>query len=148
MILRQFIENDRAEVIALWTLCGLTRPQNNPSRDIDRKINENPRYIFIAECDAKIVGTIMVGYDGHRGWLNYLAVHPEYRRRGIATKMIDEAKRALMELGCPKINLQVRSSNINAKMFYKSIGFVEDDVVSFGMRLTYEEETYDVQDKP
>lgn len=77
----------------------------------------------------------MVGYEGHRGWINYLAVLPQYQRQGFATQMIQEAEKILRSAGCPKINLQVRSSNTGVIEFYKAIGFKRDDVVSMGKRL-------------
>jgi ribosomal protein S18 acetylase RimI-like enzyme len=77
----------------------------------------------------------MSGYDGHRGWINYLAVHPQHQRKGIARRMMDEAEANLRAVGCPKINLQVRSTNAGVIEFYKTIGLKIDDVVSFGKRL-------------
>ena len=77
----------------------------------------------------------MVGYEGHRGWINYLAVHPDFQRQGLATRLMAEAESILSELGCPKINLQIRKSNHSVRSFYESIGFVEDDVLSMGRRL-------------
>jgi ribosomal protein S18 acetylase RimI-like enzyme len=77
----------------------------------------------------------MAGYDGHRGWINYLAVHPQHRRSGIGRRMMDEAESRLQAAGCPKINLQVRSKNAEVIEFYKRIGFKTDDVVSLGKRL-------------
>ncbi len=77
----------------------------------------------------------MSGYEGHRGWINYLAVAPEHRRQGLGWRMMDAAEVRLRELGCPKINLQVRRSNAQAATFYRSIGFIEDESISFGKRL-------------
>lgn len=85
--------------------------------------------------DGEVIGSIMVGYEGHRGWINYLAILPEYRRRGYGTRLVQKAVTELEKLGCLKINLQVRRSNISVISFYRKLGFEEDDVVSLGMRL-------------
>lgn len=85
--------------------------------------------------DGEVIGSIMVGYEGHRGWINYLAILPEYRRRGYGTRLVQKAVAELEKLGCLKINLQVRRSNISVISFYRKLGFEEDDVISLGMRL-------------
>lgn len=85
--------------------------------------------------EERVVGSVMAGYEGHRGWINYLAVDPEVRRQGLGRRLMDAAESRLLELGCPKINLQVRSSNAEVLAFYDRIGFGRDDVVSFGKRL-------------
>jgi ribosomal protein S18 acetylase RimI-like enzyme len=90
---------------------------------------------LVGEIDGRIIGTCIAGYEGHRGWINYLAVAPTYQRRGLATRLMKEAERLLGNAGCPKINLQVRASNVDVIEFYKSIGFIIDDVVSMGKRL-------------
>jgi ribosomal protein S18 acetylase RimI-like enzyme len=135
MIIRHFFEHDRSEVIKLWNLCGLYRPVNDPSKDIDRKIHDSPELFLVAEISGKIVGSVMIGYDGHRGWINYLGVHPDFRRQKIATKLIDEAVRILSLRGCPKINLNVLRSNSEVVPFYESIGFKMDDVICMSKRL-------------
>ena len=86
-----------------------------------------------------IVASCMAGYEGHRGWINYLAVSPKYRRRGLATDMMKAAEYRLRELGCPKINLQIRASNHETIAFYKSIGFSDDHVLSMAKRLEQDE---------
>ena len=122
-------------MIALWRECGLVVPQNDPQKDIARKLQVHPELFVIGEADGEIIGSCMAGYEGHRGWINYLAVHPTQQRRGYATELMREAERLLRLAGCPKINLQVRSSNSAVIAFYESIGFFEDNVVSFGRRL-------------
>ena len=134
-IIRPFSANDRNDVIKLWSECGLVVPQNNPQLDIERKLKVNPEWFLVGELKGKIIGTCMAGYEGHRGWINYLAVSPQYRRRGFAAKLMQEAEKILQNAGCPKINLQVRTSNRDVIEFYKSIGFSEDDVISMGKRL-------------
>lgn len=135
MNIRSFEPKDREAVIRLWRACGLVAPQNDPSKDIDRKMRADPGGFLVGELDGRIVAACMAGYDGHRGWINYLAVAPEYRRRGLARRIMAEAERILKGAGCPKINLQVRSSNAKVIEFYRSIGFHTDDVVSMGKRL-------------
>lgn len=134
-IIRQFHTDNTKDVIELWSQCGLVAPQNNPERDIERKLKVNPEWFLVGELKGKIIATCMAGYEGHRGWINYLAVSPQYRRQGFATQMMREAERILKDVGCPKINLQIRSSNKDVIEFYEAIGFKKDDVVSMGKRL-------------
>jgi ribosomal protein S18 acetylase RimI-like enzyme len=133
--IRPFRPGDRAALIALWQTCELTRAWNSPGRDIDRKLAVDPDNLLILELDGDVIGSVMVGYEGHRGWINYLAVHPDHQRQGFARQLMDEAERRLRHLGCPKINLQVRAGNTGALAFYARIGFLIDDVTSLGKRL-------------
>jgi ribosomal protein S18 acetylase RimI-like enzyme len=135
MLIRPFREPDEIGVVGLWRACGLVRPQNDPRKDIRRKLKVNPEWFLVGEHQGRIVGSIMVGYEGHRGWINYLAVEPGLQRTGLGRMLMDEAERLLREAGCPKINLQVRSSNEAAVGFYRELGFSVDDVVSLGKRL-------------
>jgi ribosomal protein S18 acetylase RimI-like enzyme len=135
MIIRAFELTDEPAVIDLWHHCELVRPQNDPTKDIRRKLNVQPGMFLIAKIENEIIGTVMAGYEGHRGWINYLAVSPQHRRQGIATALMQEAERILRLVGCPKINLQVRSTNRDVIEFYRQIGFAVDDVVSMGKRL-------------
>jgi ribosomal protein S18 acetylase RimI-like enzyme len=135
MEIRVFVKADTDAVIDLWKLADLTHPNNDPSLDIKRKMNDSPWGFLVAMDGKTIIGSIMVGYDGHRGWINYLACHPNHRRRGVAKSLMNEAKKLLIERGCPKINLQVRSGNESAVKFYESIGYLDDNVTSFGLRL-------------
>ena len=135
MEIRVFVEADTDAVIDLWNLADLTHPNNDPSLDIERKMNDSPWGFLVAMDGKAIIGSIMVGYDGHRGWINYLACHPNHRRHGVAKSLMNEAKKLLIERGCPKINLQVRSGNESAVKFYESIGYLDDNVTSFGLRL-------------
>ncbi len=82
-----------------------------------------------------MIGAVMVGYEGHRGWINYLAVHPDHRRGGLGRLLMAAAEKRLVDLGCPKVNLQVRASNLAAVEFYRRIGYATEDVVSMGRRL-------------
>lgn len=133
--LRQYRPEDEEQVVDLWMRCGLVVPQNDPRSDIQTKMRWQPELFIVGAVGDQVVGTVMVGYEGHRGWINYLAVSPDLRRQGIGRILMEEAKRLLSELGCPKINLQVRSSNSGVIEFYKRIGYRVDDVVSLGLRL-------------
>lgn len=139
MNIRPFGPADEDAVVALWERCGLTRPWNNPRKDIRRKLAVRADLFLVAEADGAIVGTVMAGYDGHRGWINYLGVDPTCQRHGIGRALMDEAERLLRASGCPKINLQVRTANTAAIEFYRQIGFDQDDVVSFGKRLEHDD---------
>ena len=132
---RPFRESDEAAVIALWNACGLVMAHNDPEKDIRRKLRVNPEWFLVGEEKGIVLATCMVGYDGHRGWINYLAVAPHGQRRGLATLLMAKAERVLRRAGCPKINLQVRSSNKSVIAFYESIGFRVDAVTSLGKRL-------------
>lgn len=134
-IIRPFSADDQQDVIELWLECGLVVPQNNPQRDIERKMKVNSEWFLVGETEGRIIATCMVGYEGHRGWINYLAVSPQYRRQGIAARLMQEAEQILRNAGCPKINLQIRTTNKDVIEFYKSAGFSKDDVISMGKRL-------------
>ncbi len=136
MILRPFAEDDRVAVLELWDRCGLTRPWNDGGAEIDRKLVWDPSMLIVAvdESDA-ISGTVMIGYDGRRGWVNYMAVMPERRGSGLGRRLMEEAETRLVDLGCPKLNLQVRGDNLGAVQFYRRLGYELDDVVGMGKRL-------------
>ena len=133
--IRPYRDDDERAVIELWHACGLVVPWNDPARDIRRKMAVQRELFLVAEAAGRVIGSVMAGYDGHRGWVNYLAVTPAHRRRGLGTALMSAAETALEDLGCPKINLQVRLSNADAVAFYESIGFVRDDVIGLGKRL-------------
>lgn len=135
MMLRTYQNTDEEAVIALWHACGLVVPQNNPKRDIVRKLRVNPELFLVGDLDGKIIATCMAGYEGHRGWINYLAVAPEHQRKGFAREIMQHAESLLREAGCPKINLQVRSTNAAVIAFYEQLGFQIDAVTSLGKRL-------------
>ena len=135
MTIRPFAASDQDAVVTLWGQCGLVRPLNDPRRDIARKLEVQPELFLVGTLGAQVIATVMAGYDGHRGWINYLAVAPDYQRRGFARLLVIEVERRLLAVGCPKINLQVRSSNSGVLEFYRRIGYVQDDVVSMGKRI-------------
>jgi ribosomal protein S18 acetylase RimI-like enzyme len=134
-MIRAFREEDTEAVVALWEACELTRPWNDPRKDIARKLRVQREWFLVAEVGGRIVGSVMAGYDGHRGWVNYLAVDPSRRRSGLGRELMTEAERLLGEAGCPKVNLQVRGTNDAALGFYERLGYTRDDVVSLGRRL-------------
>lgn len=138
MRIRPFAVEDTEAVIALWRDCDLTRPWNDPARDIDRKLALADDLLLVSTVDDRVVGTVMAGYEGHRGWINYLAVEPTERGAGHGRALMAVAELRLRELGCPKINLQVRATNPDAIAFYERIGFTVDDAVSLGKRLLTE----------
>lgn len=135
MRIRAFVADDTETVVALWEACGLTRPWNHPRLDIARKATTQPELFLVGSVDDDVVATAMVGYDGHRGWINYLAVAPRHRLGGHARALMEEAEHLLALRGCPKLNLQLRRTNAAAVGFYRALGYVEDDVASFGKRL-------------
>lgn len=135
MQIRPFQLEDEEAVISLWRRCDLVRPSNDPHKDIRRKLKVRPDLFLVGVLDGRIAASVMAGYEGHRGWLNYLAVAPEHQRRGFARAIVTEAERLLREAGCPKINLQVRTANKGVIEFYRRVGYSVDDVLSMGKRL-------------
>jgi ribosomal protein S18 acetylase RimI-like enzyme len=138
MEIRSFQPEDEPSVIALWQQCDLVRPWNDPDRDICRKLKVNAEWFLVGLVDGQIVATVMAGYEAHRGWLNYLAVVPEFQRQGLARKIVAEAERLLRKAG-PKINLQIRTSNQPVIELYRRLGYSVDDVVSMGKRLEHDD---------
>ena len=136
LTIRPYQLKDEEAVIELWLQCNLVVPQNNPERDIKRKLRVNPEWFLVGILGGHIVATCMAGYEGHRGWINYLAVSPHHRRQGIGRRIMEEAEKRLKAAGCPKINLQVRETNEEVIKFYARIGYTRDPVVSMGKRLT------------
>lgn len=139
VIVRAFKESDETRVLELWMFAGLIRPWNDPKKDIARKLKVQRELFLVAELEGVVVGVVMAGYDGHRGWVNYLAVDIGQRRRGIGSALMRDAERRLRLLGCPKINLQVRTENREVQAFYATLGFKNDEVVSLGKRLEDDE---------
>ena len=135
MIVRQFKAQDTDQVVALWQECELTRPWNNPLLDIERKQQQDDSLFLVGELDNHLIASVMGGYDGHRGWMYYLAVSPKHQRCGYARELISHLEQKLIALGCPKLNLQIRPDNIAVQEFYHEIGFTEDATVSLGKRL-------------
>ena len=135
MLIRPYERNDESAIVALWERCDLTRPWSDPRKDIARKLKIDAALFLVGLIDNEIVACAMGGYDGHRGWVNYLAVDPPFQRRGLGAQIMAEIERGLRERGCAKINLQIRSSNEVAAGFYRALGYAVDDVLSMGKRL-------------
>lgn len=133
--IRPYQDGDEATVIQLWQACGLTRPWNDPRKDIARKLTVQPEWFLVGVADGRIVASVMAGYDGHRGWINYLSVDPKCRKRGYGKALIDAVEQRFIAAGCPKINLLIRGDNAAVQDFYRGLGFRQDDVVSYGKRL-------------
>ena len=135
MLIRAFQPGDGDAVVALWERCGLTRPWNDPRKDIARKLAVQPELFLVGEAGGAVIASVMAGYEGHRGWVNYLAVAPEHRGRGYGRTLMQEVEARLRELGCPKLNMQVRSANAAAMAFYRRLGYAPDEAVALGKRL-------------
>ena len=110
-------------------------PRNRAAQSVPAKLALNDDLLFVAVEDDQVLGSIMAGYDGHRGWLYSVAVRQDAKRRGIGTGLVQTAEAALRRLGCPKINLQVRSTNAAVIAFYKGLGFSVEDHISMGRLL-------------
>jgi ribosomal protein S18 acetylase RimI-like enzyme len=133
--IRSFTAKDTELVVSLWQCCGLIRLWNNPYLDIERKLAVNPEWFVVGEVNHEIVASAMFGYEGHRGWVNYLAVSPQHQRCGYAKRLMQFGEELLLAVGCPKLNLQVRETNVQALSFYEALGYTVDASVSLGKRL-------------
>ncbi len=128
-------DNDRHRdaVIRLWArVFGYATPRNDPNLVIDRKLAVDDGLFFVAEDSEILVGTIMAGYDGHRGWIYALAVHPDRRRQGIGSHLLARAEQALTDRGCVKVNLQILASNARVQAFYEAHGYAAESRISMG----------------
>ncbi|MGL4861316.1 MAG: GNAT family acetyltransferase [Enterobacteriaceae bacterium] len=140
MDIRVYRQDDFETVITLWELCDLLRPWNDPETDIERKQHHGTDLFLVAELAGELVGTVMGGYDGHRGWANYLAVHPDFRGRGIGNALMSRLEKKLKAQGCPKIQLLVREDNSAVIAMYDKLGYEEQDVICLGKRLIVDDE--------
>ena len=121
--------------VALWHAAGLTRPWNDPHADLARALGGPSSTVLAALDDGALVGTVMLGHDGHRGWVYYLAVEPAARRRGVATALVRAGERWLVERDIPKLQLMVRRGNDDALALYAALGYEVVDVTVVGRRL-------------
>jgi ribosomal protein S18 acetylase RimI-like enzyme len=135
MQMRSFEAKDQECVVKLWRECDLIVPWNDPYKDIQRKLKVDPDLFIVGEIAGVIVATVMGGYEGHRGWINYLAVSPAHQRKGYGRQLVAFVESRIKQKGCPKINLQVRQSNTDVIKFYEAIGYGKDNVISLGKRL-------------
>ncbi|MEM9181014.1 MAG: GNAT family acetyltransferase [Pseudomonadota bacterium] len=134
--IERFTESDRDGVVALWNIVFPEEPaQNAPSEMISRKQAVQPELFFVARQHGEVVGTVMAGFDGVRGWVHKLSIHPDLRRQGLASKLMQRAEAALKAAGCPKLNLQVRATNAGVVKFYESLGYSVEERVSLGKPL-------------
>ena len=134
LTIRPYQAGDEAAVIALWRECGMLR-WSDPHKDIARKLRVNPEWFLVGELGGQVIATCMVGYEGHRGWVNFLAVAPAQQRGGHGRALMAEAERILRGVGCAKINLQVRTTNTQVIAFYERLGFGAEELVNMGKRL-------------
>lgn len=135
IVVRDFLPGDTDAVIALWEGCGLLRPWNDPRKDIARKLTDSTGAFWVATSGDNLIAAVMVGYDGHRGSINYLAVAPVYQRTGVGVRLMQQAEAFLIEHGCPKVSFCVRKDNDAVLAFYDRLGYAIDDVHSLGKRL-------------
>jgi ribosomal protein S18 acetylase RimI-like enzyme len=135
-MIREYAESDRADVVALWSLVFADDPPRNaPDRVIERKLATQRELFLVAELGGRVVGTVLGGYDGFRGWVYHLAVHPDRRRKGLGRALMAAIEERLRALGCPKINLQVRARNRATAAFYERLGYCVEDHVSMGKEM-------------
>ncbi len=140
--IRPYIASDEKEVAALWREVFPDAPAwNEPEKDIERKLKVQREFFLVALDGGKLIGTAMAGFDGHRGWVYYVAVGAAHRRRGVGAALMQRVEKALAGFGCPKLNLQVRGSNREAIGFYTRLGYQVEDRVSMAKRLSGNEET-------
>jgi ribosomal protein S18 acetylase RimI-like enzyme len=138
MEIRAFSSADESAVVNLWEQCRLTRPWNDPRKDIARKLTVQPELFLVGVESGALVATVMAGYDGHRGWANYLAVAPAFRGRGFARALMERVERLLVERGCPKLSLLVRAENAQVAEFYRRLGYTQDPALALGKRLIHD----------
>ena len=139
LLIRPFKEGDEEALVSLWNMCKLTVPWNNPYKDIARKLKVQAELFLVGYLEDKLIASVMAGYDGHRGWINYFAVHPDFQGRGYGKQLMNNVENRLRELGCPKINLQIREGNDKVFSYYQKLGFVEDKRINMGKRLEYDQ---------
>jgi len=135
MRIRPYRPSDESAVVALWQECGITRPWNDPVKDIARKLGVQPEWFLVGTEADDLIASVMAGYDGHRGWVNYLAVARAHRGHGHARQLMQHVEQLLLGAGVPKINLLVRSTNADVIEFYRRLGYARDDAVCLGKRL-------------
>lgn len=127
----------RDQVIALWKdVFGYETAHNDPDIVIDKKVDFNDGLFFVAVDNDRVIGTVMAGHDGHRGWIYSIAVSPEYRKKGLGSALLSFAEKRLSEKGCMKINLQIMAGNEPVEAFYLSNGYQAEKRISMGKRLT------------
>lgn len=124
--------DDTAEIIKLWEKTSLTRPWNNSEEDIKRALATPTSTLLVMEDKSQVIGSVMTGYDGHRGWIYYLAVKPECQKQGYGKQLVQAAEDWLKSQGAPKVLLMVRKSNEAVLKFYTNMGYEDNDVIVVG----------------
>lgn len=132
---RDFTSDDTEAVVALWHECGLIRPWNDPHKDIARKMTDRNGAFWVVADGTALIASVMIGYDGHRGSINYLAVTPAAQEQGLGGELMRRAEMYLIDLGCPKVSFCVRKDNLPVLSFYDRLGYEIDDVHFLGKRL-------------
>lgn len=136
MRIRPYQESDELAVIELWRAVSANdAPHNDPATALRKKLAVDRDLLLVAEIDGNVAGTVMGGYDGHRGWIYAVAVWPDHRRKGVGSALLRRVEEALAERGCLKVNLQVVASNPGAVKFYETLGYRVEERVSMGKRL-------------
>ena len=135
LLIRPFKEGDEEALVSLWNMCKLTVPWNNPYKDIARKLQVQAELFLAGYLEHKLIESVMDGYDGHRGWIYYFAVHPDFQSRGYGKQLMNNVENKLRELGCPKFNLQIREGNDKVLSYYQKLGFVEGKRIKMGKRI-------------
>jgi ribosomal protein S18 acetylase RimI-like enzyme len=130
--IRPFVIEDTDAVLEVWNRAGLAGPEWSPRAEIQKKLRHSPDSFFVGVLDGKVVATVMVGYDGHRGWIYTLAVRPDTQRKGVGRRMMEHAESWLRQQGCPKVKLQVEPSRSEVVGFYKKLGYEAQELVSMG----------------
>lgn len=135
MNIRPYSSGDETAVIALWRKCILVRPNNDPKKDIERKLKVNPELFLVGLEGNKVVAAAMGGYDGHRGSVYYLGVDPAYQKKGLGREIMAALEEKLIAQGCPKLNLMFRTENQGVEKFYEKLGYARDACIEMGKRL-------------
>ena len=140
MVIRKFNISEAVEIISIWNQCGLLHPPNDPMEEIIAKTKFQPDMFLVGTIDDRPMATIMLGYEGRRGWINLLCVLPEYRDKGFGRELVEHGLNVFRELGALKVNLLVRTNNRSMLEFYEKLGFKTDDAICMGYRFSDEKE--------
>ena len=139
LVFRDFKPADAASVTELWLECGLTRPWNDPFKDVERKLTDRNGAFWVVCRDSAVIASVMIGYYGHRGTINYLAIGPAFQRSGVGVELMRRAETFLVDIGCPKVTFCVHKVNHAVLSFYDSLGYAADDIHFLGKRLIPDE---------
>ena len=126
--LRQYMPSDQNVLVELWSVCGLLRHWNDPLEDIRLCVTMPSSELVVADSASQLIGSAMLGHDGHRGWVYYLAVHPNWHRNGIGRTLMSYAEGWMDQRQVPKIQAMIRADNLPVRGFYKRLGYQDDDV--------------------